>query len=538
MKVQARIFYICLVFVCFSCTHNNAVAYSINGRAFGAYFVEGKDETNKIVQTADGGIALASFTSSYAWSSPPDDFLDELNNKAIKRLLLIKADSNGIEQWRRVVGPEGYNIKSKQIGSNVHWIGTGIIQTGEDDLIVSGCRATSNDDVNGFTGIDGFLMKFDKEGNIVWDRSINGAGTSNDILMDVIERIEGGFAIAGYSNKAGDTDHWLVLTDADGQNITQHTYNTNGKSYEVARTLRRTSDGGYIMAGWTSTGGNPDEDYYVVKTSLDGTLQWAQKFDNDGRRDKAYGVEEDNFGNFWIFGRSQKPGVENTKIWIVKVNSQGVNQAEYKIGDDVDAYAYICRGSLKLANGNFLVLGYTNVTGGQGYNGYVAEINTAGEIVGSPKIVGADASYSEDYLFSGVVSDDGLSYLLAGTNNGAFSTGYDLWYLKLSTADKSVQNFTSCTGKVAFYYDKDLDGSGNSNFWQPATGNICIEMPGYVENNSDCDDRNPDIHPAAAEICGNGIDEDCDGSDQVCNVPPAPENLGIIYSLLLLTGEN
>lgn len=464
---------------------------AINGQAYGAYFVEGRDSTNKIVQTADGGIVLASFTSSYAWKSAPADFMEERDNKALGRLLLVKADANGVEQWRRVAGPEGYNISSKQIGSTVHWVATGIIQTGTDDLFVSGYRGTSDSDTGSFTGIDGFLMKFDRDGDIVWDRSINGSGTSNDFPMDVLDRDGGGFAVAGYSNRAGDTDVWLVLTDGKGQKAAQHCYKANGKGYEVARAIRKTSDGGFIMAGWTQTGGNPDEDYYVVKTSSDGTLQWAQRYDYDGRRDKAYGIEEDDSGNFWVFGRSQKPGAENTRIWMLKLNSQGVYQPSYEIGDYVDANAYVCRGSLKLANGNFLIIGYTNVTGGQGYNGYVAEISTSGEMVGMPNVVGADASRSEDYLFSGVVSEDGMSYLLAGTNNGAFSTGYDLWYLKLSTADKSVQNFTSCPSKITYYYDKDLDGLGNNDYWQPPTANVCVEMPGYVLNADDPDDTIP-----------------------------------------------
>jgi len=88
---------------------------------------------------------------------------------------------------------------------------------------------------------------------------------------------------------------------------------------------------------------------------------------------------------------------------------------------------------------------------------------------------------------------------LAGTNNGAFSTGYDLWYLKLSAVDKSVLNFSSNSNKVSYYYDKDLDGLGNSGDWQPSTGYATQMMPGYVGNNSDTNDKFPDNSLAAPQ---------------------------------------
>jgi hypothetical protein len=249
------------------------------------------------------------------------------------------------------------------------------------------------------------------------------------------------------------------------------------------------------MVGWTQSGSAPDEDFYAVKVTSTGTLSWAQKYDNSGRRDKAYSVEEDGSGNFWIFGRSQKLGVKNTKIWIVKVNSSGILQTSYTVGDDNTSHAYVSRGTIKLANGNFLIIGYTNVSTGSGYHGYVTEIDTKGQMVGSPVTIGAKTGYTEDYLFSGVVSAGGNDYYLAGTDNGAFSTAYDLWFLKLSTSDKSIQNFTSCPSKTTFYYDKDLDGYGNNNQWSPATGAACFAMPGYVLTHDDPDDSDPSVIP-------------------------------------------
>ncbi|MBI5117301.1 PxKF domain-containing protein, partial [Candidatus Poribacteria bacterium] len=70
----------------------------------------------------------------------------------------------------------------------------------------------------------------------------------------------------------------------------------------------------------------------------------------------------------------------------------------------------------------------------------------------------------------------------------------------------------------SFYRDADGDGYGNAAMPVQA----CSTPEGYVENDGDCNDGNAGVHPGAAEVCGNGVDEDCNGSDLVCNdvTPP------------------
>ena len=67
---------------------------------------------------------------------------------------------------------------------------------------------------------------------------------------------------------------------------------------------------------------------------------------------------------------------------------------------------------------------------------------------------------------------------------------------------------------TVFYEDADNDGFGDPN--STATG--CTIPTGFVSNNLDCDDTNPNIYPGAAEIADNGIDEDCDGQDATTNL--------------------
>jgi hypothetical protein len=84
-----------------------------------------------------------------------------------------------------------------------------------------------------------------------------------------------------------------------------------------------------------------------------------------------------------------------------------------------------------------------------------------------------------------------------------------------SDPDKVTPGACGCgvpdTAQQLWYPDADGDGYGDS----ASSGTLdCVQPSGFVESNTDCDDGDPSVNPGAEELCGDGIDNDCDGSSE------------------------
>ncbi len=91
---------------------------------------------------------------------------------------------------------------------------------------------------------------------------------------------------------------------------------------------------------------------------------------------------------------------------------------------------------------------------------------------------------------------------------------------------------------VTYYADSDMDGYGDID----STTVSCTLPDGFVDNNLDCDDTNPDINPEGMEISNNNIDEDCDGEDLVVGIADLQELKIEVFpnptnGILLVKGE-
>jgi len=197
------------------------------------------DDLNYIVQTSDGGYALAGFSLSYGAGA--------------QDIWLVKTDANGTMLWNHTYGGTA---------DENCW---GVEQTADGGYVLGG---QSMSYTNGAK--DMWMVKTNANGIAQWNRHFGGS--SNDWCNSIHQTWDGGYILAGWTQSfgAGSLDLYMVKTDVSGNALWTRTY--GGTGWDQITTVRRTSDDGYVALGWTNTWGAGQEDFWLVKTAVDHTL--------------------------------------------------------------------------------------------------------------------------------------------------------------------------------------------------------------------------------------------------------------------------
>ncbi len=189
-----------------------------------------------------------------------------------------------------------------------------ITQDSNDGFITCGISDSKDGDVTGtHDNGDAWIAKITANGKLQWQKSYGGSiydgGTS------VQKTVDRGYIIAGYtfSNDGdilfnhGNSDFWIIKVDSDGKMEWNKTL--GGSGYEDAFSIQQTNDGGYITTGYSNsvdgdvTGNHGDYDYWVVKLNSFGNIQWQKSFGGSGF-DFPNSIKQTTDGGYIIAGLS------------------------------------------------------------------------------------------------------------------------------------------------------------------------------------------------------------------------------------------
>ncbi|MEE9554046.1 MAG: T9SS type A sorting domain-containing protein [candidate division Zixibacteria bacterium] len=143
------------------------------------------------------------------------------------------------------------------------------------------------------------LIKTNSNGDTLWTKSYGG--NLADAWRSIKQTPEGGYIIAGYTTSfgAGEKDVYLVKTNSEGDTVWSRTF--GGEADEEGRCVELTGDEGYIVAGWTSSFGEGGEDFYLIKIDLNGELIWERTYGTSSN-ERAWSVKRTPSGRYAILG--------------------------------------------------------------------------------------------------------------------------------------------------------------------------------------------------------------------------------------------
>ena len=284
---------------------------------------------------------------------------------------IVRLDAAGDLLWEQSFGGAGEEaIRDVQPTPDV-----GFIAVGYSDSPTNSVKSGA-----AFGQWDLWILRLDAQGQKLWDRTYGGTARDWPAVVQVMP--DGGFVVGGATWSGADgnklstnhadtpflqtSDYWLLRLDAAGRRTWEAEF--GGRSEDVLGSLQRTTDGGFLLGGYSLSGegGNKtsvsrgDFDYWVVRADASGHWLW----------DETYGGNENDYlgallqardGGFLIGGYSSS-GVRGNKtvrnlfgedFWMLKLAPDALTTPPHLrwepcCSDDILQYSLLLRGSSNL----------------------------------------------------------------------------------------------------------------------------------------------------------------------------------------------
>lgn len=151
-----------------------------------------------------------------------------------------------------------------------------------------------------------------------WAKTYGRAG--DERTYSVEPTIDGGFVLAGSSTSGGNADLLVMKLNLWGEIEWTRTYGAQGT--ERARSIVQTSDGGYVVAGSTSSYGAGGRDLWVLKLAATGQVEWQWAYGGPGN-DDARSVRQTFPDNGYIVAGTYNVTGSQDDIWLLKLLPDG-----------------------------------------------------------------------------------------------------------------------------------------------------------------------------------------------------------------------
>jgi len=201
-----------------------------------------------IQQTSDEGYILAGYAQSFGAGE--------------EDIWVLKLSSSGDVEWQLTYGGSSLDRASF------------IQQTGDEGYVVAGYTRSF-----GAGEGDIWVLKLSSSGDVEWQKTYGGINEDN--IFSICQTPEGGYVVGSNTRSfgAGEEDIWVLKLSSSGDVEWQKTYGAYFD--EEASFIQPSTDGSYVIAGSTSSFGNGEEDFCILKLAQDGNIEAPCGFINE-----------------------------------------------------------------------------------------------------------------------------------------------------------------------------------------------------------------------------------------------------------------
>ena len=341
-----------------------------------------------VQQTKDKGYIITGVTKSFS--------------AGFGDVWLIKTDKNGNMMWNRTFG-----------GTNDD-VGECVQQTTDGGYIITGLTLSF-----GAGSVDVWLIKTDKDGNMIWNKTFGG--NNLDAGRSVQQTTDGGYIITGHTESFGSNsvEVWLIKTDNLGNMIWNRTF--GGKSYDGGKWVQKTTDGGYIITGVTYSFDAKERDIWLLKTDSAGNEMWNKTYGGIEDDDSEY-VQQTTDGGYIITGHTKSYGIGEWDIWSIKTSSSGNEMWNNTFGGAKSDYGYCVQ---QTTDGGYIITGDTKSYGAGERDCWLIKTDKDGNMMWNRNFGGEN----NDWGWCVQQTKDG-GYIITGYTISFGAGDCDVWLIK------------------------------------------------------------------------------------------------------------
>ena len=287
-----------------------------------------------------------------------------------------------------------------------------VVRTVEGDFVVAGFTSSY-----GAGQGDVWVLRLTGTGQVLWQRAFGGALDEQATSIAIVP--EGGFVVAGYTSSfgSGQRDFWVLKLNSVGELEWEKTF--GGPGDEEALAVVATADGGFVVAGSTKPSGSESMKALLVKLDASGSLEWTRTFSG--------------FNYARIFAAAQTPDTDvvltgfGGGLWVCKISLLGSVRWQKILSSGVDeGHALIVA-----SDGSLVIAAETQSTPGQSSDYWVVKLSSNGDLLWHlPLTVTRD---SADYAWGITEASDG-GFAVVGAFSSAGAGAYDFGLVKITAS--------------------------------------------------------------------------------------------------------